>query len=165
MAVISCCCSSRDGWISSIILMIITLILAGIQHACQSTLLCCLYAQSPDIFNTNPHLCVCAVVGAYKWVEEIELVTILESTLIIYSRSRSCLLSGGFHASGLLSPLAWLTLSVTANNCGFVKSFANCCLFAVVQVFAPDFQASDKGTIWSMSWLFKRTRVSGWAFI
>jgi len=42
------------------------------------------------------------------------------------------LLRGGFHASGDLSPLAWLTLSVTAMSWGFVRSLANCWRWAVV---------------------------------
>ena len=56
------------------------------------------------------------------------------------------ILSEGLHTSGLLSPLAWLTESVTAMSCGPIKSFANCCLLAVVHVLAPDFQASESGT-------------------
>lgn len=49
------------------------------------------------------------------------------------------LASGGFHTSGLLSPLEALTLSVTAQSCGLSISFANSPRLAVVQDDAPDF--------------------------
>ena len=45
---------------------------------------------------------------------------------------------GGFHASGDLSLLAWLTLSVTAHSCGMSMSLANCVRLAVDQLLAPD---------------------------
>ena len=73
--------------------------------------------------------------------------------LAAYSREihEGYILSGGFQSSGPLSLLAWLTLSVTAHNCGLVKSLANACLWAVVQAAAPLFHALLKGTMWSIS--------------
>lgn len=45
---------------------------------------------------------------------------------------------GGFHLSGLLSPLDWLTLSVTAQSCGLLMSLAKEVRFEDDQVLAPD---------------------------
>lgn len=60
-------------------------------------------------------------------------------------------LNDGFQASGLWSLFDWLTLSVTAQSCGLVRSFAKACLRAVVHAAAPDFQALLNGTMWSIS--------------
>ena len=57
----------------------------------------------------------------------------------------------GFHVAGVWSPLDWFTLSVTAMSCGLVRSLAKDCRWAVVQPLAPDFHASESGTMWSMS--------------
>src|SRR4051812_33409430 len=59
--------------------------------------------------------------------------------------------SGGSHLAGSLSPLAWLTLSVTAISCEWVRSLARSWRWAVVQPLAPDFHASESGMTWSMS--------------
>ena len=57
----------------------------------------------------------------------------------------------GIHSAGSWSPLDWLTLSVTAMSCGRVRSLAKDWRWAVVQLSAPECQASASGTTWSMS--------------
>lgn len=53
---------------------------------------------------------------------------------------------GGIHSAGSRSLFDWLTLSVTAMSCGRVRSLANDWRCAVVQLLAPDCQASASGT-------------------
>lgn len=52
---------------------------------------------------------------------------------------------------GYCSPLAWLTLSVTAISCGWFKSLAKLCRRVVVHPAAPNRHASARGTTWPMS--------------
>src|SRR6266516_1195934 len=57
----------------------------------------------------------------------------------------------GFHADGSLSPFERLLDADTAISCEMLRSLANCWRRAVVHAFAPDFQPSASGTMWSMS--------------
>jgi hypothetical protein len=113
--------------------------LARIQHTRQRALLCTRNRQAIHALDFNPHAAVGAVVARQRL--SIISKTFLVCTLSLYTNKKT---SGseekltGFQLSGPWSPLAWLTLSVTAMSCGFVRSLANACRREVVQLAAPD---------------------------